>query len=160
VPVGSAPGGTGLIGLGPNAGSSVHTALNDQSSGDTPLDRIFRQDINTPNFITFLLNRYNDTAENYTGAMTIGEVLSQYSDISNQPKVQVSALQSQISRDQHWSIVLDANGIIGRDGNPVHVTSNASLAPQHDSNQLMAILDTGFSLPQVPPCVPRLYFYR
>lgn len=147
---GDAPDGTGLIGLGPNAGSQVRDALNDLPAGDTPLDRIFGQNLTTPNYLTVLLNRPNDTAENYTGAMTIGEVLPQYSNISNQPKVSVSVLQSNIAQDQHWSIVLDDNGIIGPNGKAIQVVSNATEAPLHYENQLVAIIDTGFSLPQVP----------
>ncbi|KAH9037652.1 aspartic peptidase domain-containing protein [Lactarius pseudohatsudake] len=130
VPAGDgAPDGTGLIGLGPNTGSHIHDALIDLPAGDTPLDRIFLQNPTTPNYLTVLLNRPNDTAEQYTGAMTIGE---------GTPPA------------QHWSIVLDSNGIIGPDGKAIKVTSNATDAPIHDVNQLVAIIDTGFTLPQVP----------
>ncbi|KAI9466602.1 hypothetical protein BJY52DRAFT_1182155 [Lactarius psammicola] len=45
---GDAPDGTGLIGLGPNTGSHIQDALGDQPGGDTPLDRIFRQNLTTP----------------------------------------------------------------------------------------------------------------
>ncbi|KAH9065098.1 acid protease [Lactarius deliciosus] len=156
---GDAPDGTGLIGLGPNIGSHVHDALNDLPAGDTPLDRIFRQNLTTPNYLTVLLNRPNDTAEKYAGAMTIGEVLPQYSNITNQPKVPVSSLQSgSFAQDQHWSIVLDSNGIIGPDGKAVNVTSNATDAPTHDVNQLVAVFDTGFTLPQVPSEVARALY--
>jgi len=157
---GDAPDGTGLIGLGPNTGSRIQDALSDQPGGDTPLDRIFRQNLTTPNYLTVLLNRPNDTAEKYTGAMTIGEILPQYSNISNQPKVPVSVLQSSIAQDQHWSIILDNNGIIGPDGKAIQVTSNATAAPIHNENQLVAIIDTGFTLPQVPRCVPQLFFKK
>ncbi|KAH9007248.1 aspartic peptidase domain-containing protein [Lactarius hatsudake] len=156
---GDAPDGTGLIGLGPNIGSQVHGALNDLPAGDTPLDRIFRQNLTTPNFLTVLLNRPNDTAETYAGAMTIGEVLPQYSNLTNQPKVPVSSLQSSsFAQDQHWSIVLDSNGIIGPDGKAIQVTSNATDAPTHDANQLVAVFDTGFTLPQVPSEVARALY--
>ncbi|KAH9007466.1 aspartic peptidase domain-containing protein [Lactarius deliciosus] len=147
---GDAPDGTGLIGLGPNTLSVIHNALNNQSSGDTPLDRIFRQNLTTPNYLTVLLNRPNDTAETHIGAMTIGEVLPQYSNISNQPKVPVLALQGNLSRDQHWLIALDSNGIIGPNGKAVNVKSNAIDAPTHNTGQLVAAIDTGFTLPQVP----------
>ncbi|KAH9007228.1 acid protease [Lactarius hatsudake] len=154
-----APDGTGLIGLGPNIGSLVHEALDDLPAGDTPLDRVFRQNLTTPNYLTVLLNRPNDTAEKYTGAMTIGEVLPQYSNITNQPKVPVSSLQGGLfAQDQHWSIVLDSNGIIGPDGKAIKVTSNATLAPIHNEDQLVTIFDTGFSLPQVPSEVARALY--
>ncbi|KAH9172156.1 acid protease [Lactarius sanguifluus] len=155
---GDSPVGTGLIGLGPNTGSRVHDALNDQSTGNTPLDRIFRQNLTTPNYLTVLLNRLNDTAEAYTGAMTIGEVLPQYSNITNQPMVPISALQDSIAQAQHWSVILDENGIIGPDGKAIKVTSNATFAPKHDGDQLVAIFDTGFTLPQVPSEVARALY--
>ncbi|KAH9015677.1 hypothetical protein EDB85DRAFT_2210110 [Lactarius pseudohatsudake] len=82
--------------------------------------------------------------------MTIGEVLPQYSNISNQPKVPVLALQSNLSQDQHWLITLDSNGIIGPNGKAVNVKSNAIDAPTHNASQLVAGIDTGFTLPQVP----------
>ena len=148
------PDGTGLIGLGPNSGSSIFATLGDQAAGDPPIDRIFRQDPSTPNFISILLNRPNDTAENYTGEMTISQVDPQFQNITNQPKVPVTILPSQIaSNQQHFSVLLDANGIIGPKGNAIKTTSNASSAPAHDQSQLVAVFDTGFSLPQVPKCV-------
>jgi hypothetical protein len=90
--------------------------------------------------------------------MTISEVLPQYSNVTNQPKVPITVLQSNYSEDQHWSVLLDKAGIIGPDGNVIELTSNATYAPTHDPNQLVAIFDTGFTLPQVPECVPPICF--
>ena len=114
-PGGDSPKGTGLIGFGPNTQSIVYTDLQNTSTGDVPLDNIFRQNLTTPNFVTFLLNR-PDATNTYPGAMTISEVLPQYSNLSNQPKVPASVLSSSISADQGWSIFLDKNGVIGPDG--------------------------------------------
>ena len=151
VPTTDFPDGTGLIGLAPNSNSCVFAALGDQVAGDTPIDRIFRQDLSTPNFVSVLLDRPNDMAEIYTGEMTISQVNPQFQNITNQLKVPVTILQS--STAQHFSVLLDANGIIGPDGNAIKTTSNSSSAPAHDQSQLMAVFDTGFSLPQVPKCV-------
>ena len=159
MPSGTAPDGTGLIGLGPNTGSNIRSALNNSAAGDTPLDNIFRQNLTTPNYVTFLLDRQNDKGQKYPGAMTIAEVLPQYSNISNQPKVPVTVLQSSIATNQHWSILLDKDGIIGPDGNVIKITSNATAAPTHDSTQLVAVFDTGFTLPQVPRCVSQTFFF-
>lgn len=145
----SSPDGQGLIGLGPRFGSEVLGALN-TSAGDPPMDRIFSQNTSIPNFISVLLSRPNDTHEAYQGEMTISEVLPLFQNITSQPKVPVSVLQSKISSDQHFSILLDSNGIIGPDGNAIKTTSNASYAPSHDSSQLQVVFDTGFSLPQLP----------
>ncbi|KAI0250550.1 aspartic peptidase domain-containing protein [Lactifluus subvellereus] len=158
VPTADAPEGTGLIGLGPSSGSKVLEALSNQATGDPPIDRIFRQDPSTPNFISVLLNRPNDTAEQYTGEMTISQVIPQFQDITNQPKVPVTILQSDFSSAQHFSVLLDANGIIGPDGNAIKTTSNATLAPSHSRGQLVAIFDTGFTLPQVPKYVADAFY--
>ncbi|KAI9431473.1 aspartic peptidase domain-containing protein [Lactarius indigo] len=155
---GDAPNGTGLIGLGPNTNSVIHNALNNQSAGDTPLDRIFRQNLTTPNYLTVLLNRPNDTAEKYIGAMTIGEILPQYSNISNKPKVPVLALQSDLSQYQSLLITLDSHGIIGPNGEAVNVESNTTDTLTHDANQLVALIDTGISFPQVPSEVARAMY--
>ena len=150
-PSSTAPEGLGLVGLGPRYGSEVLAAMNATSSaGDPPMDRIFALNTAIPNYITVLLSRPNDTAETYTGEMTISEILPEFQNITSQPNVSVSVLQSSISPDQHFSILLDSNGIIGPDGNAIKITSNATYAPTHDNSQLQVIFDTGFSLPQLP----------
>jgi hypothetical protein len=141
--------GIGIVGLGPRFGSVVLAALK-TSAGDPPIDRIFSQNTSIPNFISVLLSRPNDTRETYTGEFTISEILPEFQNISNQPKVPVSVLQSIFSLDQHFSILLDPDGIIGPDGNAIKTTSNAPAAPSHNQSQLQVIFDTGFSLPQVP----------
>jgi hypothetical protein len=149
-PSSDSPEGIGLIGLGPSTGSQVLGTLKN-SAGDPPIDRIFRQNTSEPNYISVLLNRPNDTHATYTGEMTVSEVLPLFQNISSQPKVSVSVLQTSLSAGQHFSVLLDSDGIIGPDGNPIKITSNASLAPSHDSHQLQIVFDSGFSMPQLPP---------
>ena len=149
-PSDTAPAGLGLIGLGPRFGSEVLAALLNASAGDPPMDRIFSQNTSIPNFISVLLSRPNDTHEAYTGEMTISEILPEFQNISSQPKVPVSVLQSSLSLDQHFSVLLDPNGIIGPDGKAIKTTSNASFAPSHNASQLQVVFDTGFTLPQLP----------
>jgi len=148
-PASDAPEGTGLIGLGPSSGSRIFETLA-SSAGLPPLDRIFLQDTSIPNFISVLLSRPNDTAEQYEGSMTISEIVPEFQNISSQTKVPVTILQSELSNNQHFSVLLDSNGIIGPDGNAIKVSSNASYAPNHDKSQLVVVLDTGFTLPQFP----------
>jgi hypothetical protein len=148
-PSSTSPEGTGLIGLGPSSGSQIRQTLMN-STGDPPLDQIFRQDTSIPNFISVLLNRPNDTAELYTGEMTISEILPEFQNVSSQTKVPVTVLQSTLSGDQHFSVLLDPNGVVGPDGNAIKITSNATDAPTHDPSQLQVVLDTGFTLPQFP----------
>jgi hypothetical protein len=82
--------------------------------------------------------------------MTISEVLPDLQNISSQTKVPVTILQSSLSGDQHFSILLDSDGIIAPDGTAINIKSNASYAPTHNEQQLQVVLDTGFSLPQFP----------
>ncbi|KAI9507214.1 acid protease [Russula earlei] len=146
-----APDGTGLIGLGPSSGSIVLAAMNTSgSAGDPVIDNVFRQNVSVPNFISFLLNRPNDTFENYTSEFTISEILPSYQNITNQPKLPVSVLESQISFAQHFSVLLDPDGIIGPDGKPIQTTSNTSFGPTHNPNQLQLAIDSGFTEPQFP----------
>src|ERR1700730_4828531 len=116
-----APDGIGLIGLGPSLGSEVLKAVAN-SSGDPPLDRIFRQNTSIPNYMTVALNRPHDTTEDFTGQMTISEILPDFQNISSQTKVPVTILESRIASDQHFSILLDSDGIIGPDGNAIKTT--------------------------------------
>lgn len=139
--------GSGLIGLGPNFGSQVHSALNDPK-GDAPLDRIFQQNASTPNFLTILLSRDDDPGEKFPGDLTIGEVLPGYEAITNAPKLPVTVLSSKNQVNQHWQTVLDADGVIGPDGKSIDI--NTVVSSTSNKKQLTAVFDSGFSLPQVP----------
>lgn len=153
-PSDDSPEGFGVIGLGPSSGSLVLVALQNNSAtaqipAYPPIDRIF-QNNSVPNFITVLLSRPNDTSEAYPGELTIGEVLPLFQNISTMPNVPIDILQSNISADQHFTVLLDPDGVIGPDGKAITTTSNAPLAPSHNSSQLQVIFDSGFALPQLP----------
>jgi len=85
--------------------------------------------------------------------MTISEILPEFQNISNQPRLPVSILRSNISFDQHFLVLLDPDGIIGPDGKAIKTTSNASFAPPHNQSQLQVVFDTGFTFPQLPEYV-------
>lgn len=142
------PAGQGLIGLGPNVGSNIHNALKKQPQGDTVLDQIFRQDPNTPNTLTVLLSRSYDPTELYPGEITVSDILPGMQNISDQPKLTVKTVPSSRSGGQHWQVLLDPNGIIGPDGQPIVLSSKVSSTM--NSSSLTVMLDTGFSLNQVP----------
>ena len=133
---------TGLIGLGPSSSSNIFYALG-HPAGDPFLDKVFRQNTSTPNFVTFVLGRDGDSGDTIQGEFTIGEVIPNLANITNQPKVPVHP--ASIHADQHWSGTLD--GILGPDGKSIGLTSVVFGTP---SNKLVAIYDTGFTLPQVP----------
>ena len=81
--------GLGLIGLGPNKGSNVFSAMG-SSAGAAVVDRIFRQNTSTPNFISVLLGRYDDPTDTFPGDITVGDVLDGYSNITSQSKLEVT----------------------------------------------------------------------
>ncbi|KAI0030441.1 aspartic peptidase domain-containing protein, partial [Vararia minispora EC-137] len=145
-PSSSNPEGQGIIGLGPNSVSQVYNTLGDTSTGYSPINRIFRQNVSSPNFLSVLLGRSDDPDDPFPGQITVGEVLSGYQNISSQPRVNVT-----YSNDQHWQVLLDPNGVLGPDGKPFNYTTGVSSTT--NKLQLTAIFDTGFSLPQVPRAI-------
>lgn len=149
------PSGEGLIGLGPNSGSQVYSALGSKSSGAAVVDRIFNQNTSTSNYISVLLGRSDDPDDAFPGDITIGEIISGYENVTSQPKVEVTSATSSVG--QHWQILLDASGILGPDGEPINVTTGVS--GTSNKKQLTAVFDSGFSLPQVPQCVEFLFFF-
>lgn len=141
---GNNPSGEGLIGLGPNEESSIHTALNNPN-GDTPLDRIFRENASTPNYITIYLGRSDDPTDPFPGELTIGKPVEGFENVTSMAKLPVFKVPA--SGGQHWQTLLDANGVIGPDGQPVQVTSHVKGGGEDSLN---VIFDSGYSLPQVP----------
>lgn len=88
-PDNSNPDGLGLIGLGPNKGSNVFSAIG-SSTGAAVVDRIFRQNTSTPNFISVLLGRYDDPTDTFPGDITVGDILDGYDNINSQTKLDVT----------------------------------------------------------------------
>ena len=148
------------MGLGPNSGSRIYASLNNQPQGESVLDRTFQRYRNLNHlswhFLTVLLGRSSDPAELYPGDITVGEVLPGLESIINQPQVPVPILPTFESEDQHWQVLLDEDGIIGPDGQPILVRTGVQSTT--NPNQLTAVFDTGFSFPQVPSCVKHIPF--
>jgi hypothetical protein len=145
------PENQGILGLGPNVGSNVHDALKKQPQGDTVIDRIFRQDPTTPNILTVLLSRSDDPNVTYPGQITVSETVPGLQNISDQPKLTVKTVPSSRSGEQHWQVLLDPNGIIGPSGQRMALSTKVAGAT--NSSQLACVIDTGFSLNQVPKYV-------
>ncbi|KAI0315898.1 aspartic peptidase domain-containing protein [Amylostereum chailletii] len=145
------PAGQGLVGLGPNAGSKVHNALQKKPEGDAVIDRIFRQNRTSSNFLSINLGRSDDPEDQWPGDITVGEILPGLDAISSQPQLPVTSLPSKLRSGQHWQVLMDSNGIIAPDGTPVPFKSHVSTT--RNRSQATAIFDTGFSLPQVPKSI-------
>jgi hypothetical protein len=138
-------GASGLIGLGPSSGSNVRFG-GGSAAANPPLDRIFTSNSSVSPFIAILLQRSDDPEEPYPGDLSVGEVLSDYQDIYNQPKHPVTTVS--LSGGQHWQTLLDVNGIIGPNGKPISISTQVTGAKSQNAT---VVFDTGFTLPQVPP---------
>jgi hypothetical protein len=137
----------GLIGLGPNSGSVINGKL-DGDTGNAVLSRIFEQNKTTQNFVSFLLDRSGDPGDPFTGQLTISELISGYENITNQEKLSVEMVAGLIDENQHWQILTDKNnGVIGPDGQVIDISS---IVPKAPDGKLVAVIDSGFTLPQVP----------
>ena len=134
------------------------------SAGAAVVDRIFRQNTSTPNFLSVLLGRYDDPTDTFPGDITVGDILDGYDKITSQPKLDVTqgdfqhawmtdspdffAVSMFQSGSQHWQSLIDEDGILGPDGKPIALTT--VVAKTSNGKKLTAVFDTGFSLSQVP----------
>ncbi|KAJ3553823.1 hypothetical protein NP233_g12560 [Leucocoprinus birnbaumii] len=138
----------GLLGLGPNSGSSIRKKISKDSRGDTMLQHIFETDNLTDNYISFLLDRKGVPNPPFKGQITISELVPGFENITSMPKNDVDKVNRLLKADQHWQIFTDKdNGIIGPDGQPLKVDS---IVPGCPDGQLVAVIDSGFTFSQVP----------
>jgi len=152
------PDGQSLIGLGPNVGSNIYDALKKQSRGDAVIDRIFRQNLTTPNILTVLLSRSESSTEQYPGEITVSEIITGMENVTNQPMLTVTTDPSSQSGSQHWQVLLAPNGISGPDGQPI--LSWTKVSSTKNASQLTAIFDTGFTFNQVPRYISDAIYSR
>ncbi|KAJ3817766.1 aspartic peptidase domain-containing protein [Lentinula raphanica] len=143
----SNPAGQGLIGLGPNSGSNIYAKVGN-NTGASVCDRIFIQNTSSPNYITVNLGRTDDPSADFPGNITIGETLEGLDNITSQPKLEVTTVSIHDTGDQHFQILIDSDGIIGPDNQSISYTTEVDSTS--NSKQATAVLDTGFSLSQVP----------
>ncbi|KII90941.1 hypothetical protein PLICRDRAFT_107217 [Plicaturopsis crispa FD-325 SS-3] len=146
----------GLVGLGPNSGSLIQQKVGD-ASGDNMLNRIFQQNKTSQNYITFLLSRNSDPGQTFTGQFTVSELVPGYENVTTMSKLSIEEVPGLTSSDQHWQILTDKDGIIGPDGKVIDVSS---IVPKAPSKQLVVVLDSGFTLPQVPRAVSDAIYGR
>jgi hypothetical protein len=122
------------------------------------LFRIFEQNTTTQNFISFLLDRQSDPGNTVTGQITVSEVVSGYENVTSMPQLPVQLVQKLVDENQHWQILTDKNvGIIGPDGQAIAVDS---IVPNCPDGQLVTVIDSGFTLPQVPRSVSDAIYGR
>ena len=132
-PSSNLPAVPGILGLGPSSGSAVYRSLNNQTQGDTVVNRIFQQNVSSLNILTVLLERSNDPTEKYPGDITVGEIIPWMENITTEPKVPVTNDPKANSVDQHWQVLLDSNGIVGPDGKPIQVQATVQGSSSYSS---------------------------
>ncbi|SJL07765.1 uncharacterized protein ARMOST_11115 [Armillaria ostoyae] len=142
--------GTGIIGLGPTTNSVIYNELN-TSATYTVLDRIFLHNTSTPNYLTVLLGRTQDPTDVFPGDISIRELLDGYSNVESQPKLEATIVPVRESSRQHFQVLLDQDGLLGPDGRPISITTKVNQTS--NSKQATAMLDTGFSMSQVPKSI-------
>ena len=120
------------------------------------MDRIFSQNASASNFLTFFLNRDGDTSQTQNGEITIAEIITGFENVTSQTQVPAERLKNDSSYNQHWTIQLDTEGIFGPDGK---VIEKSSIVPDNDG-RLYGVLDSGFTLPQVPRSVSDAIYGR
>jgi hypothetical protein len=118
--------------------SQIYTTLNN-NNGAPPLDRIYAQNKSSPNFVSVLLGRSTDPNNALPGDLTVGTLLPGYEEVQNQPKLTVGKAAG---GNQHWSIMLDAEGVVGPNGSPI--PANTLVKSTKNSKQLTGFFDTGF----------------
>jgi len=128
------------------------------------LERIFVQNRSAPNFFTLLLGRAAgafqphpfrlqlstppDPTDFYSGSITVGEVLESHAAILGEPKLVITKVPAQDSEDQHVQTLLDADGLIGPDGQAIPLLSSVRRNVA-DRKRMTVVLDCGFTLPQM-----------
>lgn len=135
---------TGLIGLGPHVSSNIYYALGKNPSGDPPLDRIFRQNTSTPNYLTVLLGRSDDPDEKFPGDLTVGELIPGYENITNQPKLAIADVVASDAASQHWATLLDENGIVAN-GTIISLPKSQVAQPADSGKKLVVVVSTHIS---------------
>ncbi|KAH8917055.1 acid protease [Atractiella rhizophila] len=152
----------GILGLGPSYSSLIKNTYpedkknpNDDFIATTVLDRAFQQNTTTNNYLTVGLNRANDP-NSPVGVLTISELASGLEGVMDMPRLPIAVLKGKELVNQHWSVTIDKDGWIGPDGQPIPLKSKAGAG----DGQLIAVLDTGFTLPQVPKYVSDALYSR
>ena len=147
----------GLIGLGPNSGSSIYKKLSGDS-GNSAINRILEQNSSSDNYITLMLSRNGDPGSQIAGQFTLSSIVPGFENITSQPQLAVEKVYKLTDKDQHWQLLTDKDvGIIGPDGQPIQYDS---IVPKAPSGQMVAVLDSGFTLPQVPRSVSDAIYGR
>lgn len=155
---------TGIMGLGPRANSEVFTtgylggSKYASYNFETLLDRIFELNLTASNYMTLAAGRDSFVGTNtISQVLTIMEVEKGFEKILEAPKNDITIVPVKLTGNQHVSVLLD--GIIGPDGKEFTVKSTAAVQSGSNPNgKPVAVLDSGFTFPQVPKEVADAFY--
>lgn len=138
-------GAEGILGLGFTQLSTIDALVNrtGASTGRSFLYNAFRDNLQTPNFISLALERASDTADEIQGVITVGEYDSSYSAVANTTHHSTWP-EAYPSR---WNILLSAVLVGDR---AIAVSTNVTGVA---SNRAVALLDSGTSYTYGPASV-------
>lgn len=139
--------GDGILGLGFNSFSSVYKMLSRTygvdvaaQTGNTPMPALFAQQPSLPRTVDIQLSREDELRDTTQGTFLIGEHDANFQNVTNAPRLPV------VSPGSRWAVVLDAMNING-----APFTFNKSSVPGTPDGKVVALLDTGYSFPPLPP---------
>lgn len=148
----------GLLGLGFDTISNVNTAVANQYSGAmwgrSLLSNIFSSDPSTPNHIAFHLDRLYDGNDTNTGSFDIGSFASGFEAVNNTSPIPIFSPSS--NENIYWEVLLDGIAVNGQNQTLTSTVSGGDIEPP--PGKLAAVLDTGFSLPQLTADLARTIY--
>jgi hypothetical protein len=137
------------LGLGPDSGSNIVNIIesvydSDDPRDDTVLSRIFSQNLTSQNFMSLLLTRSNDSAENFQGELTISEIIPGLEGVTSMPKLPVDI--TSLAVIQHFTVTSDPDPVVVNG----HQIRLRSVVDGVNDGSLVAVFDSGFTFPQIP----------
>ena len=136
-------GNAGIMGIAFDATSNIEQELVNSPetfdlSGATPIFNILSQN-DVQSFFDIHLSRANDSDSASSGTLFIGTHDDNFTNVAQQPKLpRVDPT--------HWTIAMDTMTVNGQS-----FTFNESSVPGLPNGKIATVLDSGFSLPPLPP---------
>ncbi|KAG8708040.1 hypothetical protein FRC09_001478 [Ceratobasidium sp. 395] len=138
----------GLLGLAFDVSSRVNDAVEAAFPGATwgrsLLTNLFLSNPTTPNHVAFRLDRLYDNNDTDTGSFNIGTFAPGFEAVNDTAPIPLFTSNS--TKLDFWEVLLDAVTINGQNQTLSSTTKGDTTPPQ---GKLAAVLDTGYSVPQV-----------
>ncbi|KAG8708041.1 hypothetical protein FRC12_015902 [Ceratobasidium sp. 428] len=138
----------GILGLAFDSISHVNNAVEGAFPGATwgrsLLTNLFLSNPTTPNHVTFRLDRLYDNNDTDTGSFNIGTFAPGFEAVNDTAPIPLFTSNS--TKMSYWEVLLDAVTINGQNQTLSSTVTGDVTPPQ---GKLAAVLDTGYSLPQL-----------